>query len=137
MSVKVEYLPKDKTVVIIATGTITVDELGCQSPVTVSLLKQHAASRMLVDYTDAQVQVSTMDIYTIPDRYDALGLPRSVRIAVVMPRDLEDKALFDFYADVTHNRGFMTKLFRSAKEARLWLGATPLGEALMDRHPHE
>jgi hypothetical protein len=79
---------------------------------------------MLVDYTDAQVKVSTLDIYALPDRYDALGLSRNVRIAVVMPHDLEDSALFDFYEDVTNNRGFNTKLFKSARDAQLWLDSS-------------
>lgn len=121
MPVTVEYLPKKETVVVVATGAITADELGCQSPHTIELLRQHDALRMLVDYRDAQIGVSTMDVYALPDRYDALGLSRKVRIAVVLPRDLENQELFDFYEDVTHNRGFNTRLFRSAGEAQRWL----------------
>lgn len=121
MPVTIAYLPQDETVVITATGSITLDELGCQSPLAVELLKQHGCRRMLVDYRDAQVNISTLDIYAIPDRYDALGLSRRVRIAVVMPRGIENSELFDFYADVTHNRGFSTKLFRSPEDAMLWL----------------
>ena len=123
MPVRVEYQPHSGAVVITADGMITLDELGCQSPLAIELIKRHVASRMLVDYTDAQVNVSTLDIYAIPDRYDALGLSRQVRIAVVMPRDLDDSALFEFYADVTHNRGFNTRLFRSPEDALRWLSA--------------
>jgi hypothetical protein len=121
MPVTVEYLPQKQTVAIVATGAITADELGCQSPRTIELLHQHDALRMLVDYRDAQIEVSTMDVYALPDRYDTLGLSRKVRIAVVLPRDLENSELFDFYEDVTHNRGFMTRLFRSPDEAQRWL----------------
>lgn len=124
MPVTVEYVPQTKSVVIVATGAITPDELGCQSPSTIELLHQHDATRMLVDYRDAQIDVSTMDVYALPDRYDALGLSRKVRIAVVLPRDLENQELFDFYEDVTHNRGFLTRLFRSAEEAQRWLEST-------------
>lgn len=123
MPVTVEYLPQNRTVAIVATGAITADELGCQSPRTLELLRQHDARRMLVDYRDAQLDVSTMDVYGLPDRYDTLGLSRKVRIAVVLPRGLENTELFDFYEDVTHNRGFMTRLFRSPEEAQRWLEA--------------
>src|SRR5579872_2001058 len=118
MPVSVAYLPQRRTVVIVATGSIAIDDLGCQSPHTIELLRQHDATRMLVDYRDAQLGVSTMDVYALPDRYDALGLSRHVRIAVVLPQGLENSELFDFYEDVTHNRGFMTRLFRSPEEAQ-------------------
>ena|SRR5579859_3074141 len=124
MPVSVDYVPEKETVVIVSTGAVAVDEIGCQSLRTVELLHQHGASRLLVDYSDARISVSTMDVYAIPDRYDALGLSRSVRIAVVLPRELKDTALFDFYADVTHNRGFMTRLFRSPDDAQRWLDST-------------
>ena len=125
MPVSIEYQPDRRAVVIVSTGTVTLDELGCQSPVAVELLKQHSASRMLVDYLDAQVNVSTLDVYALPDRYEALGLSRNVRIAVVIPRGLDDAKLFEFYTDVTHNRGFNTRLFKSTEEAQRWLDAAP------------
>jgi hypothetical protein len=124
MPVSIGYQPDKRAVVIVSTGTVTLDELGCQSPLAVYLLKQHSATRMLVDYRDAQVQVSTLDVYALPERYEALGLSRSVRIAVVLPRGLDDTELFEFYTDVTHNRGYMTRLFESVEDAQRWLETT-------------
>lgn len=125
MPVSIEYQPERRAVVIVSTGMVTLDELGCQSPLAVELLKQHSSSRMLVDYRDAQVNVSTLDVYALPERYEALGLSRNVRIAVILPRGLDDTELFEFYTDVTHNRGFMTRLFESVEAAQRWLDSAP------------
>jgi len=77
----------------------------------------------LSDYREATLNLSTLDIYSIPqllsDILASMGLPANkVKRAVVVAKDIKD---FEFFETVTINRGQNIKLFQDIDEAKKWL----------------
>ncbi len=77
----------------------------------------------LSDYREVILELSTLDIYSIPrllsDILASMGLlANKVKRAVVVAKDIRD---FEFFETVTINSGQNIKLFQDIDEAKKWL----------------
>jgi hypothetical protein len=102
-------------------GDFEAAELRDATVEIVDLLIAKDIQRLLLDCHDAHFNVPTIAVYQLPELYDAKGLSRQVRAAVVKPHDGYHVELFEFYEDVCRNRGYFAMLFGDAAEARQWL----------------
>jgi len=62
-----------------------------------------------------------VDIYKLPDLFEAMGLPRQTKIAIVLPADPENMHKYTFFDDVATNRGYQVKLHWDTTNALLWI----------------
>ena len=122
---KVEYLPAEQTLLLVATGLLTASEARAQTEQSLKEILEHGIRRVLIDYSAAQVEVPLSQIYQLPDIYDQSGISRQTKVALVMPKDKYKIEAFEFYEDICLNRGYHVKLFESATAARDWLRAQP------------
>ncbi|HEY3860213.1 MAG TPA: hypothetical protein VGM47_11475 [Gammaproteobacteria bacterium] len=102
-------------------GNFDAVELRASTIEIVDVLLAKGIQRLLLDCHDAHFNVPTVAVYQLPELYDAKGLSRQVRAAVVRPHDGYHGEIFEFYEDVCRNRGYFVTLFDDADSAREWL----------------
>jgi len=103
------------------TGIFAAEELRATTVQIVDLLIEKDIQRLVLDCHDAHFNVPTVAFYQLPELYEAKGLSRQVRAAVVKPQDGYHLEIFQFYEDVCRNRGYFVMLFDDAPSARAWL----------------
>jgi len=102
-------------------GIFGAEELRATTLEIVDTLLAKGMLRLLLDCHEAHFNVPTVAVYQLPELYDAKGLSRQVRAAVVKPQDGYHLEIFEFYEDVCRNRGYFVMLFDDAPSARAWL----------------
>jgi hypothetical protein len=91
-------------------------ELQC-----IALAKETNSNRFLTDATQANLKVSVLGLYDLPELYQDHDLRRPVFIAVLTPTSEAGKRLIDFYETVCLNRGWTVGIFGERQEALDWL----------------
>jgi hypothetical protein len=102
-------------------GTSDAEQLRAATFEIVDTLLSQGILRLVLNCHDAHFNVPTVNVYQLPELYDAKGLSRQVRAAVVKPHDGYHLEIFEFYEDVCRNRGYFVMLFDDADSARQWL----------------
>lgn len=88
-------------------------------------------TRILNDYREASVQLTTIEIYELPQMIAKIAASfgkdaRQVRRALVVSKNSED---YHFYETVAVNNLQKEKLFLDLEEAKLWLMSLPSGRS--------
>lgn len=119
---------EDGLLVVTFRGPFAAAELREATLAIVDALLAQQCLRLLLDCSEAHFDVPTLNVYQLPALYEARGVSRQVRAAVVMPVDGYHAEIFQFYEDVCRNRGYFVQLFPDAAAARLWLKEQPSRE---------
>lgn len=106
-----------------AQGHLTLTEAKEIISKIIQTAKESNCVLCLSDYREAEINMSTLEIYNIPKiisaTSDSQGLfANEFKRAIIVKKDLEN---FDFYETVTLNSGQRAKLFQDIDEARRWL----------------
>lgn len=121
MSWELEYREAGNLVRVVASGSISTEDALAQVAAGVKLIREHRSTGALVDYSKAVLEMPIVDIYKLPDLFDALALPRSTRIAIVLPPDPKNMHKYTFFDDTANNRGYIVKLHWEPSQAMAWL----------------
>jgi hypothetical protein len=81
--------------------------------------------RILFDLRNTVLRENLVNLYDMVVDFDALGLPRTSRIAVLVVRDVADHL---FTETVAVNRGLCVRYFNREADALRWLAGKPAGE---------
>jgi hypothetical protein len=120
----IHYNPEADIIEIKVEGNVDRDKLKEIFSQGVQLAKKKKCFRFLNDFREATIDLSTMDIFNLPEVLssisDPLGIPayRFRRALVIAPEYTRDAG---FAEDVTVNRGQHAKFFQDAEEAKKWL----------------
>ena len=117
----IETKDGDQLLEVVYQGRFEAAELRASTIEIVDLLIAKGIQRLVLDCHDAHFDAPTLAVYQLPELYDAKGLSRQVRAAVVKPHDGYHLEIFEFYEDVCRNRGYFVQLFDDAASARSWL----------------
>ncbi len=83
-------------------------------------IRKHGYLRCLLDHSQAkEYTLSTLDIYSIPKKYNELGIPHNFRMALVVPEHLRED--LDFFETVCRNNGYFASVFFDQASALAWL----------------
>jgi CheY-like chemotaxis protein len=115
------YVPDRETVVVNGSGRLSLEDLKGTARGAADLLLRNKASRVLLDCSDAILDVKVLDIFYLPECYKKVGVPASARIALVLPRTRQACGIFEFYETVCRNKGYTCKLFQNQRSAEQWL----------------
>ena len=121
MSWEMEYHEAENFVRVAASGSVLTEDALAQVTAGVGLIRERGAGGALVDYSKAILEMPIVDIYKLPDLFDALELPRSTRIAIVLPPDPKNMHKYTFFDDAANNRGYMVRLHWEPSQALAWL----------------
>ena len=120
MNWEITYRPEEK-ILSVKTGGVLEKESVLKMIVEASgFLTEHQCHRCLVDHTGIEsTQIGITDIYGMPKVYDAVGLPRDLKLAMVVPQKYFD--LFKFLETVDYNFGYTISVFMDTGPAVRWL----------------
>ena len=122
MPCTIDFNEKTKLLEVTYDGEFGPDELRSTTHEILTEMLERKAMRVLLDCSRAHFDTPAVNVYQLPDLYDARGVVRhETRAAVVKPKDGYRKEIFEFYEDVCRNRGFFVKLFDDVAAARAWL----------------
>lgn len=121
MPFKVEMKDGGLLLEVVYEGTFQAEDLRDSTVEIVDTLIAKGIQRLLLDCHAAHFNVPTLAVYQLPELYEAKGLSRQVRAAVVKPQDGYHLEIFEFYEDVCRNRGYFVMLFDDNASARQWL----------------
>ena len=102
-------------------GRLSLEDLKGTARGAADLLLRNRASRVLLDCSEAILDVRVLDIFYLPECYKKVGVPASARIALVLPRTRQSSSIFEFYETVCRNKGYTCKLFQNQRSAEQWL----------------
>ena len=83
-----------------------------------------AIHRILTDYREAHIDLSTLQLFHLPERHDQLlksvgfNVHRIKRAILYTPKDHDSASFFE---TVALNRGHMVKVFTEEEKAKTWL----------------
>lgn len=116
-----KYVPDRATVVVNGSGRLSMEDLTGIAQGATNLLLQNKASRVLLDCSDAILDVKILDVFDLPECYRKVGVPPSAKIALVLPKTREPSGILEFYETVCRNKGYTCKLFQNQQSAEQWL----------------
>lgn len=119
-----EYSDTDRILTVKCEGPFTADDLAPMTQAAVDKLREEHSLRVLLDFSAAVAQVTITEMFKLPDIYTDLRAPRLAHLAMVMPADGYRRDVYQFYEDLSVNRGYFVKLFTSTAAARTWLMAS-------------
>ena len=116
-------VPDTATVAVNGSGRLCLNDVKRITEEAAHLLQENKASRVLVDCADAILDVKIVDVFYLPEWFVKVGIPRNVRIALILPKTRQPSGLYEFYETVCRNQGYMCRLFHSQQSAEQWLWA--------------
>ena len=121
MSWSLEYSDTDRILTVKCEGSFTADDLAPMTQAAVEKLREEHSLRVLLDFSAALAQVTITEMFKLPEIYTELRAPRLAHLAMVVPASGYRKDVYQFYEDLSVNRGYFVKLFKSISSAKAWL----------------
>ncbi len=124
MSHTITYHEKLHAVEVAFQGELAWNEVQKVASEAAQALSDHDCHLLFADFREAELRLSTLELYNLPNAISDIVAASGLRIhaikraALIGPTDVRD---FEFFEDVTANRGQNMKLFRDIDEARRWL----------------
>jgi hypothetical protein len=121
MSWKIELMESGGVIRMTASGTVTVADINRLRAEAFELAQEHDIHKYLSDQRNAMLQLSTSDIYRLPNGLDSYGHDRRDRLAIVYSESSAGKEDYEFFETVAVNRGLPVRLFSDYDAALSWL----------------
>jgi hypothetical protein len=104
-------------------GDISLEEILSVVEVASELIRRHDAYLVLSDFLDATISVDIERVLEISDKAGALGIPKEVRSAVIVPNDefADGNLQVRLYEITAGTEGWPAKMFYSREQALQWL----------------
>ena len=121
MPYDVKYNETLQIIEVVHTGILTAENLQKSTDDGMALQIKRGVRKFLIDTSELDSVESLLDLYLLPDRYEAGGLSHKVHIALVMPKTSDARTAALFYDAVCNNRFWEVKLFENRDESVAWL----------------
>ncbi len=122
MPYKVSYDKKDKIVLVRVFGEATHEDHHSAQNDCFWLCKENKCTRVLIDFHDLDTKRSSAgDCFDSGEYAAQADIAPSTRFAYVLPTDPKSIEDVKFAATVAENRGRISSLFDTVKQAKHWL----------------
>jgi len=111
----------NKIVTVRNIGELTYTDFVKESTEALQLAKEKDAFLFLVDNTQLIAQASIVELFDFPDMYERIGVPKTIKLAVLISKNTIAKNEVRFYENVCYNRGWRVRVFTSYDATILWL----------------
>ena len=123
MSHSIIYNPEAHAIESKVQGDLTFGEVKEIITEIALLVKEKGCTLILSDYSEATLKLAMIELYELPkiilNTFASSGLKaHRLRRALVASKEVKD---FQFFENVTVNRGLNTKVFYDIVEAKKWL----------------
>ena len=123
MSYSIQHQPEDNLIWVNIEGETNISELRNAAAEIARTARQAYCFRILTDLRQATLNVSTMDMHSLPGKVEesiaaqGFNLYSFKRAFVVA----QDQKILEFYETVSSNQGHNAVMFRDVERARNWL----------------
>ena len=122
MPYTVRHNPASGFIEVTFTGLMTGADLREVTTKAISLSKQEATTRFVIDAFAAELAALIYEIYDLPARqYVEEELSRETRAVVILPASEKARAAALFYETACRNRGWDVRTFSERQAAIDWL----------------
>jgi hypothetical protein len=122
MNWKVEFDEKYQIVILAYNGANSAKDIFDSSFSAIELTNKNKTYKVLVDSQHIITKLNRADVFKLPhELYNKWGMNKSIRIALLKPKDIEAQHIASFYEISTRNLGWETKIFPERKAALKWL----------------
>ncbi len=83
----------------------------------IQYVREYGSHKVIIDHTAIKFDFRFIDIYRIPELYDAMGISRNVKSVLVVGHKHHDKQKFDFYTSVCMKHGIQISIARKVNYA--------------------
>jgi hypothetical protein len=123
LSTSCRFLQSEGYIESVYAGVVRPDELERAVLAAVDLAKQSGFFRFYTDLTDMAGGHSVGDLFALIAAIEQLGLPRTLREAIVISGSALAAPQVQFYEDACRNRGWNIRIFPDRERALAWLTA--------------
>ncbi len=102
-------------------GEVSPAELEKAVRAAIALATESKTFRFFTDVTGLAGGHSAGDLFAVIGLLEGMGLPRTLREAIVVPRSTLAAPDVQFYEDACRNRGWNVRLFPDRESAMAWL----------------
>jgi hypothetical protein len=123
MSYSIDYDPESETVRVVLSGDITMDTIRTASQAAWRLADAEGGYRFLTEFDAARIKLSSLDLLAIHEHYEAIGIPKYIKSAILVPKDLqtiEDATVHEYVANMSM---WQVRVFFDHANAMEWLMA--------------
>lgn len=121
MSWKIKIIENPGYIKLQYSGLVTKDELVEAFFSTAGILRGGNILKVLADCTSMTGGHSVTDLYGLIDLFEAAGMPRNIKEAIILPELKDTLENVRFYETACLNRGYNVKICREHDEAVKWL----------------
>jgi hypothetical protein len=118
MSFTVEYDQENRCLISRLTGPMDTEEMGKYSRAIVLTGQEHSCKCLLNDMSQAELDLTTIDIFYLPKTLEAAGIDRSWKRAILFAKDFPS---FRFVETRMINEGQLVRIFQDHDAAIEWL----------------
>ncbi|MGD8782719.1 MAG: hypothetical protein PVH88_27660 [Ignavibacteria bacterium] len=116
----INYSIENDYIIIKSTGTWDKPTIIKTQDESSEIVKNGGLKGLLVDLTEADLNISILDIYEVNKRISKV-FPISVKHAIVFPEKIFPQSDVTFSENVATNYGAFMKMFTNASDAKNWL----------------
>jgi len=102
-------------------GTLDDEEVVTMIGDIYRMMVEAASTRCLSDFQEVHSEISIQRLYQLPKIYEEMGIPRNVRLAMLLPLTKHRMIDYQFYENTSQNAGYNIRMFESSDEAWQWL----------------
>ncbi len=112
MNWKVEFNQNYQLVVLVYNGANSAKDIFESSFSAIELTNKKKVYKWLVESQNIITKLNRADVFKLTfELYNKWGLDKSIRIALLKPKDIEAQHMASFYVISTRNLGWETNLF--------------------------
>lgn len=122
MNWKVEFNQRYQLVVLVYNGANSAKDIFESSFSAIELTNKKKVYKWLIESQNIITKLNRADVFKLPfELYNKWGMNKSIRIALLKPKNIEAQQMASFYEISTRNLGWETKTFPERKAALKWL----------------
>jgi hypothetical protein len=121
MPYSIEVDPDTEIIRVVLSGNVTMEDVRSVIANAWQLAAGQAAYRFLTEFHETRIKLSTLDLLTVHEHYETLGMSKNMRSALVvsgLPQLVEDVTIHELAANVG---GWQVKVFSVRSDAIAWL----------------
>ena len=121
MEWKIELKQDVGIISTIVSGIVTLDGIKIFYIEVLKLARQHNVHKLISDYRKAILDVSTVDIYHLPQTFKELGRTHGQKSAIVYSVNSPDTSNYSFFDNRCFNSSHNSRIFTDFDDAYQWL----------------
>ena len=103
------------------TGVVSPEELDQVTIEMVASGRKHGCDFYVGDFSEAEVDFSSLDVEELPALQEAEGMDRCAQIALIAPRSETGRQLAEYYETICFNRAWSARVVPDRESALAWL----------------